>query len=296
MLIVGSHALIRAVGPVRRPVDVDMFATAGEARSFMEKQMNQGIAKEDNPSETKLILHGERGGIIEVDLTSDPVNKLIHDAMKCDFICDGLHASVNWQYFLKMSHRFKKNSKHFMKTMQDIHLLRTAGARMPVDSGDLFTLREKATYDYGHPNLMVGKEDFFKKEETFYKYDHDDIHKAVAVGDVPAYTHYMKDGAQVMTSREKFDKCLPHVKLLGVLEESYVLALERSLIPFDFKPDPRLAFNRALEGVCTSITSGYFREFAWENYFHVQKMYNPNYVDKFKKGLEEGVVKLFERT
>lgn len=295
MLIVGSHALIRAIGPVRRPVDVDMFATAGEARSFMEKQMNQGIAKEDNPSETKLILHGERGGIIEVDLISDPINLMIHDAMKRDFFCDGLHASLNWQYFLKMSHRFKKNSKHFMKTMQDINLMRSVGVQMPVDSEDLFKLREKATYDYGHPNLMVGKEDFFKKEETFYEYDHDDIHKAVAVEDVPAYTHYMKDGAQVMTSREKFDKCLPHVKLLGVLEESYVLALERSLIPFDFKPDPRMAFNRALEGVCTNITSGWFREFAWDNYFTVQKVYSPTYVLDFKEALKAGKIKEFQR-
>jgi hypothetical protein len=45
-----------------------------------------------------------------------------------------------------------------------------------------------------------------------------------------------------------------------------VLAIERSLVPHPGKKTPEQAYLMALEKVCTSITSGWFREFAWENY------------------------------
>jgi hypothetical protein len=32
--------------------------------------------------------------------------------------------------------------------------------------------------------------------------------------------------------------------------------------------------NKALDKVCTSITSGWFREFAWQNYDEVVKIYH----------------------
>ena len=37
----------------------------------------------------------------------------------------------------------------------------------------------------------------------------------------------------------------------------------------------------ALEKVCTSITSGKFREFSWENYLKVRNMYDSMTFDKF---------------
>ena len=104
---------------------------------------------------------------------------------------------------------------------------------------------------------------------------------------VPAYTKYMKDGAQVMTSKDKFFAANEFVRLLGVYEESCVLALERSQIPHDFKPSPRYSFELALMKVCTSITSGWFREYAWENYDKVLDLYNElgedDYVQRFKR-------------
>lgn len=87
----------------------------------------------------------------------------------------------------------------------------------------------------------------------------------------------------MMTSKDKFFSCHPNVQLYGVLEEAYVLALERHQIPNNFKPDPKASFDIALEKICTSITSGWFREFAWENYYKVQELYSPNYVTKFKQ-------------
>jgi hypothetical protein len=46
--------------------------------------------------------------------------------------------------------------------------------------------------------------------------------------------------------------------------------------------------------VCTSITSGWFREYAWENYHRVLQMYSDDFVVQFKQGLAEGKVKPFK--
>lgn len=295
MIITGSQALIRALGPIRKPVDIDMFATEHEALRFIRVQLGQGVKGRDESQieDNKLILFGDKGAIVEVELISDALNKEIHDCMRHSSK-DGLHASLDWLYFLKMSHRYKKDSKHFMKTMLDIHTMRQAGAKFPEVTYELFKRREEATYKNKLPNLNVVKDQFFKKTETYNKWDHDCLHVAVAIDEVPAYTHYLKDGSEVMTCSKKFFELAERTRLLGVLEESYVLSLERSLIPNNFKPDPKKAFDMALEKVATSITGGYFREFAYNSYFKVQSMYNGNYVDKFHAAMKAGKIKPFQ--
>ena len=68
-------------------------------------------------------------------------------------------------------------------------------------------------------------------------------------------------------------------------------------IPFDFEPDPRYSFELALSKVCTSITSGYFREFCWENYDKIVELYEvyggDKYVDKVKLEIDNGTIKSF---
>lgn len=97
----------------------------------------------------------------------------------------------------------------------------------------------------------------------------------------------MVDGQQVMTSKEKFMSLPEHIKLLGVYEETCVLALERSQIPNEFNLDPKKSFMMALEKVCTSITSGWFREYAYNNYKKVIALYehfgHNNYIELFRK-------------
>ncbi len=221
-------------------------------------------------------------------------------------------------YTLKMSHRYLKDSPHFRKTRNDILLMRQHGAKI-FDQAWL-KRREEETYWYKHPKLNTTKGDFFKGDGVPYVYDHDDIHKVVAHycshdGTqrgffepwgwtmealmaqnklVPAYRLYMKDGAEVQCDKQKFFDLAEHIRLWGVLEEAQVLALERSQIPFRGKVDPRRSFDIALQKVCTSITSGWFREFAWENFDRVEQMYEPDYVDRFWKAVEAGQVRDFD--
>lgn len=202
----------------------------------------------------------------------------------------GDKAPLDVLYLLKMSHRFLRNSPHFLKTMKDIKKLRQLGATIPEELKEVLELREKETYTYNHPVLDVSKNQFFDGDGVDYQYDHDTIHETVAIGDIPAYRHYMKDGSEVMTSKEKFFSVPETIRLLGVYEETCVLALERSQIPFgstEGAPTCKHSFITALIKVCTSITSGWFRTYAWENFYEVINIYRnlgeDDYLNRFNK-------------
>ena len=205
---------------------------------------------------------------------------------------------------IKLSHRYKRNSPHFRKTMSDIKFLREkVGAEFFAKfmqngiNEPILTKREAESYDYAHPRLNVSSGEFFSGDGVNYVYDHDSIHLAVALTRPnehtfqPAYTFYMKDGSEVMTSKEKFMSVPERIRLYGVYEESCVLALERSQIPHGLGkeggPSARWSFEMALMKVCSSITSGWFREYAWENYQKVLDLYNDlgenDYIERFNK-------------
>lgn len=212
---------------------------------------------------------------------------------------------------LKLSHRYRRNSPHFLKTMRDIQFLRAQGVELGTELEEWLPKREAATYTYAHPKLDVSKDAFFDGDGVDYIYDHDSIHLTQALDSEvvwgqpcpdgikgclvahgkrvfkPAYTNYMKDGAAVMTSKEKFFAVNQLIRLRGVYEETCVLALERSQIPFEGEnaPSPRKSFEYALMKVCTSITSGWFREYAWEHYNEVLDLYaslgEDDYIKRF---------------
>ena len=205
--------------------------------------------------------------------------------------------SINVLYTIKMSHRFKKNSPHFKKTMDDIRIMRDAGAVIPEELNEWYIQRQKETYNYGHPNLKTTKEEFFGRDDI-YTYDHDSIHVALArrtFDDKPAYDYFKPEGEEVLTSQEMFNNRSFIGRLRATYEESCVLALERSQVPYP-NVDRKKSFLMALEKVCTSITSGWFREFSWENYYAVIELYDEltskgqNYKDIFDKALEAGEI------
>lgn len=232
------------------------------------------------------------------------------------------YATPEVLYALKMSHRYLKDSPHFLKTMRTIQHLRTKMFRKEerLAHSAWFKKREAETYVYKHPKLDVSKGQFFSGDGVNYVYDHDSIHETVALLDHmhydsasdstyteprPAYTFYMQDGAAVMTDKEKFFAVPDKVRLYGVYEEACVLALERSQIPHNLqslagpdvaRPTPRWSFEMALMKVCTSITSGWFREWAWENYDRVLDLYNQMGEDDYLKRFQRNahLLKPFE--
>lgn len=310
MVLIGSRALqIHAMDmgkDLYRPcVDLDYLCTEQEweelSKMFSQDEFVELVERKGNKGHVKMIA----GAHLEYDIASqgDSTEALISYCEDSDDIrrtyAGHVVAPLDVLYLLKMSHRFKKDSPHFFKTMKDIHFMRSLGAKIPENLKSIYELREKETYTYSHPNLNVKSKDFFKGDEVPYVYDHDSIHEAIAVMDAPAYKSYMKDGSEVMTNKEKFFAQPKHVRLLGVYEEACVLALERSQIPFGGEiggPTPKQSFITALSKVCTSITSGWFREYAWENFYVVTKLYENmgenDYVERFKAN--QHVVKPFE--
>jgi hypothetical protein len=304
LVLIGSKAFSYYTDLQRVPGDVDLVGTMDEVQSFIRTlgdvrrchPFNDGkkyvAMTPASVYEFELAWSGSSAaGLVEL-VRQDPASGKI-DLDGHEVLVPDLHVL----YALKLSHRYLKDSPHFLKTMRDIQLMRCLGARLLDEHLPWYRLREEETYWYKHPKLNVMKSDFFKGDGVRYVYDHDDIHRAVAhirwdeEFPTPAYRFYMKDGAQVQCDREKFFALPEETRLLGVLEEAYVLALERSQIPHRGKVTPEWSFQTALMKVCTSITSGWFREFAWENYDRVVRMYSPDYVTRFWEAVERGEVR-----
>jgi hypothetical protein len=311
MLIIGSQAMNQhypELGII--PNDTDLIGTLDEFRSWSRNFEKGSIALCKPLSGTKMHVRTKDGHNYEFDIASPgDTNQFLLDYF--DVHPSGVtFAPPHVLLALKLSHRYRRNSPHFLKTMRDIQFLRGQRVTIGTELEEWMPAREASTYTYAHPKLDVSKDAFFDGDGVPYVYDHDSIHltqaltertfmercagpsvvgKAVSYGrevtrTYPAYTFYMKDGSEVMTSKEKFMSVPERIRLYGVYEESCVLALERSQIPFP-NAKPRQSFEYALMKVCTSITSGWFREFAWENYDKV--------LDIYEKEGEDGYLKRF---
>lgn len=291
MITIGSRAMqFYNILPESRKVnDWDFICTFSEFRKWTRN--NKSSIKSCNPvSDSSYHVRFLDGMNYEFEIAwAGTTGGDLLDSFKDEYL------TPSWQLAMKLSHRYLKNSTHFLKTMRDIQHLRNICKLNEVQQKWL-NKREIETYTYQHPKLDVDKEAFFKDDGIRYVYDHDSIHETQALlwsdnGDTewprPAYTFYMKDDSEVMTCKEKFFGTEERIRLYGVYEEACVLALERSQIPYDFKPDPRKSFEKALMKVCTSITSGWFREYAWKNYDEVISLYEKwgetDYVDSFHK-------------
>lgn len=311
MLVIGSWALQRFVPPaprgahkaLREPRDIDLIGTLFELEVLL-KRLGVGACPIDKG--TKFIF--QKGGMIhefEVawpESSAEAAIKIVERLGLWGWVnveslgkVRAMLPTLDVLYALKMTHRFKKNSRHFLKTMRDIKLMRALGAKLRPELAEFMEHRERETYAYQHPKLNVKADEFFVPiGDVKYIYNHDDIHEAIKSAERPAYTYFKRDGQEVQTSRALFDALPEAMKLFSVLEEAYVLALERSQIPHLGALTARQSFEIALEKVCTNISSGWWREYAWEHYDEVMGLYNDYYVAKFQEALNAGRIRKHE--
>jgi hypothetical protein len=309
LLLIGSRALV-ANNPelegVRKVVDWDFICTIEQFTAW--HKANKANLQFAVPTQQGKYYHArDKDGMnyeFELAWPGTSAAKLL-DGYTLNKVGECATAINEDLLMIKMCHRYKRNSPHFLKTMSDIIFLRSKVKDSEYEKWInqlpnqlIVKLREEESYNYAHPKLNVSSKDFFNGDGVQYVYDHDSIHEAVALyvgkGGLPkpAYTYYMKEGSEVMTSKEKFFSATnPNIRLYGVYEESCVLALERSQIPHGLGkeggPTARWSFEMALMKVCTSITSGWFRAYAWENYHRVMELYNElgedDYIQRFQK-------------
>lgn len=302
MILVGSRALsLRMPQAIKRnPVDFDWVCTFSEYEKWMDNNSNkfkiEKIYSETGHNFHKMIVEGSTNlefEIIQDGKSSELLKSLVEgnsESLETPF---GWIPTFDMLFTIKQSHRYLKNSPHFWKTVIDWHTMRALGAKVRPEYEEFLKMREKETYWYKHPKLNVSKDNFFKDDNIDYVWDHDDIHKSVAVYDRPAYTYYLKDGAQVDCDKEKFFSISQDLRLAGVVEEAAVLAIERSLVPHPGVWTPEYAWRFALAKVCSSITSGWFRQFGYEHLPEILKLYPVGYWEKFQKDCETGTVKRF---
>jgi len=122
------------------------------------------------------------------------------------------------------------------------------------------------------------------------KYVHDTIHDAVAYYDKPLYESLVYEG--VSCSRKGFDNLSYDDKLKLVKEEVYVTALERWLIPNDFKCSKIEAYQKALKKLATTMSSGWFKYFILTNIDVLRADRDFTYIEKFKQAEKENKLQL----
>jgi hypothetical protein len=297
ILIIGSVALSYHIEPKTYPKDYDFMCSYENFANLVKD--NLALISCYPKSGNKMILV-EREQIAECEiawegsLAEELINLTSKDPDSIPIEGNFIVPSLDVLYMIKMSHRFLRNSPHFNKTREHIKLMRENGAVIPAGYRDWYNRRVKETYNYSHPNLDVKAKDFFKDTESYNRYDHDTIHEAIKLSAEPAYRMFLADDAQVKCDEKKFNAMQHVCKINAVLEEAYTLALERSQIPNDLNVAPITSFKIALEKICTSITSGWFREFAWENYDEIMRNFSGDYVNQFNEALQNGSILPFK--
>lgn len=291
MILVGSRALAMRASTLlgRKPKDFDFIAHEVEETAWLTSYPEA----KPHPLASGKTAYKIDETMVEFEHFDRPSNQMLSELVEADHMSTsfGMVPSVDLLFTIKQSHRYLKNSPHFWKNFGDWHRLRAAGAKVRPEYQEFLKVREKETYNYKHPSLNQSKKSFFSDDNIKYQYDHDSIHRAVARMDAPAYTFFQKDGSEVACDRSKFEACPRAIQLNSVVEESAVLAIERSLVPHAGKLTPRDAWLFAFSKVCTSISSGYWRQFAYENGLDVLRLYPEDYYDCFLRGLGSGVVK-----
>ena len=167
---------------------------------------------------------------------------------------------------------FQKSITHFHKygLFEEFKTLTPYETRLYED-------RKALTMKYlpqGYPKLNVKVKEFFDDYVT-KKYDHDYLHERFAYYDKPLYTRLQKDPEYAWCDKDLWYNLSDEDKVKCVTEEVMVINTERFLVPSDWTHNPKVGHMKALDKVCTTLCSGYFRDFAIDNYPKVLSMFDP---------------------
>ncbi|RGB36134.1 hypothetical protein C1646_758517 [Rhizophagus diaphanus] len=119
-----------------------------------------------------------------------------------------------------------------------------------------------------HINLNMSNEDFLENEDNLFvqtRVPHDDLHELVKYGDHPIYQGLKDDQSKAWIKKSLFEKLDYQTKINCIKEEAMAIALERYLIPM-ISNNQENSYKLALVRICTTLTKGWYRKFAIDNY------------------------------
>jgi hypothetical protein len=189
-------------------------------------------------------------------------------------------ADLNTLALIKRSHLWRdyqwdKHITHYHKHLKP-HLLHS----------DLPHVKERARftkekYPQGQPSLNQTNEDFFD-DAVAKVYDHDWLHELAAYYDSPLYTRLKRDDSKAWCEKDLWDQLLPEDKAKCIAEEAYVIATERYLVRTNWEFSYRGAYLSALKKICTTLTSGWFRDYAIDSYPEIVSLFDVQKIQSMK--------------
>ena len=311
-VIIGSTALKEHFPELdREPKDIDIVITQKCFDETIDKHSHEIEFINHNSSGYTHIVKFEHSNQVREYFIADKQESLM---MLLDYPHRGHHANLGVLHSLKKSHIHYpiKFSKH----IEDMHIIRSLLRKQEDTSSfddiasvsrDLLDIypeltqalikdTEKRLGEVKTPKMNQSTKDFFGKSKKYVKsyYVHDDMHKAISelhTGEV-IYEKILKTGSEVETDIDKWIFLSISERLYCVLEEVYVIALERKILPMMFESNapiwtPKQAFDWALMRVCTTLCDGFFRDFAVKAYTQLQRRYDENYVNVFLKAISK---------
>lgn len=303
MFVVGSKALKYRFPEIKRQVkDVDVVAYLDDVGRLQSMLLPNRIVKTEwvvsfidiqNKNE---IFDKPNVEILLADKSDSLRKYLVYQKLKSN---DELFACAEILYSLKKSHihfpiKFEKHINDFIFLNRYF-----SGVDVLKDITKLkFLETEERLGKLKTPSLNKSVSSFFEQSKSYVKsyFIHDDMHKAVAHYDAPLYLRMQRDSTKAACDKILWEKFTYEDKCKCVLEEAYVIALERKVLPSLFGDakqwtSAEAALNWALMRICTTLCSGWFRSFATENYDKIRLLANSNYVEDFLLKFEQGKIK-----
>jgi len=293
MLLIGSSAAQFYYPEFRSPKDRDILATPDELAEWVERNRTH-IHRYKLRDDRKLFIKTDyinfEFEIVKPGSSSELFMKLNNNHPHMSI------ARPETLWLIKKSHIH--HPIHWRKNIEDYHFFKKKGLKPSPEEMAAYELRKKEIDErlgQRKINLNMKNEDFFQKSsgKVERKYVHDDLHKVTCYYGTPLYETLKKDASKALIDREMFDALSHQDKLRTVREECFAIALERVVIPAIDKGitfSDQSAFLYALQRISTTLTKGWFREFAIEHYPELVKV-DRDYVGFFLDAVSDGTIR-----
>lgn len=304
MLVVGSKALNYHFPQFKREVkDIDIIGNSDDIKYLIntlnpEKVLdNHNITTLLNIQNPNEFFNTKNVEVLNSD-NSESLKEYIKYETKDGKLGSGLrYASPEVLLSLKKSHIHFPIK--FQKHIKDYNLLLDILKEDKLNN--ITKINFKETEDrFGKlktPSLKKSTSKFFDQSEGYVKYFyvHDDIHQVMSHYDRPIYEDMQTNSESAWCQKDLWENFTFEKKAKCVLEEAYVIALERKIIPMLNGIGDVVSSKKALEWslmrICTTLCSGWFRQFATDNYIKISEYINYQYVQKFLEAEQMGKIK-----
>ncbi len=175
---------------------------------------------------------------------------------------------------------------HWLKTAYDLVFFYQKGLRPNLELYRKLLKDFTETYSARWVSLKGKDSESFFKDAVKRVIPHDDLHLVCAYYERPLYERILKnpETKSVECCEKKFNLLSEEDKTLLVKEEVFATALERFLIPTNFRYGDNLAYSRSLKKLVTTMSGdSWFSRWMIFNYDKLQKNNDWNFIKKFKQ-------------